>query len=104
MNLKFKKYRLFKTKKIMKQPALICLYYLPQGKASSWVSNEQKLNQNGLTYYKFLNSFALRTLKSSIYSNFSNFFHGSIVSLKASKSANEFSFKSFYSETKHFCI
>jgi hypothetical protein len=98
MQLSNKKYKILKTKRIIKTNNII---YICNGSISillKWIAIEQKLKKNNLNYYKIFNRLTLNILKKSVFNKSHTLINGNIfliVPLKPKKMLNHVNKTSF---------
>jgi hypothetical protein len=71
MDFNFKNYQIVKLKKYFKDNGLFFLFHSTKSNLTKWTLTEQNLKKLKLNYYKPLNKTTVKTLRSSIYKNFS---------------------------------
>jgi hypothetical protein len=79
----FKKYRTFKTNNYIRKNPFLFFFQSNKSKSIIWKKNEQILTKLKLVYYKLINKIALKTLKVSIYKNFTSLICGVILLVKS---------------------
>ena len=79
----FKKYRTFKTNNYIKKNPFLFFFQSNKSKSIVWKKKEQTLTKLELAYYKLINKIALKTLKTSIFKNFTPLICGVILLIKS---------------------
>jgi hypothetical protein len=79
MDFNFKTYQIVKLKKYFKNNGLFFLFHSTKSNLTKWTITEQNLKKLKLNYYKPLNKTTVKTLKGSIYKNFSSNITGFIL-------------------------
>lgn len=89
MDFNSKTYQIVKLKKYFKNESLFLLFNSTKSNSIKWTSIEQSLKKLKLDYNKFLNKITIKTLKNSIYKNFTSNIAGFILLLNSSCKATE---------------
>ena len=92
MDFNLKNYQIFKLKKYFKNAGFFFLFHSAKLNLNQWTITEQNLKKLKLNYYKTLNGTTLKTLKSSIYRNFSSVVSGFVVFISPRFKTTEFDF------------
>jgi len=75
MKFKLKTYKVFKTKYYLKQNKLFFFYAATSLSIKNWLAIEQTLKKSNLNYYRLSNTLAIKTIKTSVYTNFKQLIH-----------------------------
>ena len=89
MDFKFKTYQKVKLKKFFKNNGLFLLFHSAKLNLTKWMFIEQNLKKLKLNYYKPLNKTTAKTLKNSIYKNFSSNIAGFVLFINPSSKSTE---------------
>lgn len=89
MDFNSKTYQIVKLKKYFKNESLFLLLNSTKSNSIKWTSIEQSLKKLKLDYNKFLNKITIKTLKNSIYKNFTYNIAGFILLLNSSCKVTE---------------
>lgn len=89
MDFKFKTYQKVKLKKFFKNNDLFLLFHSAKLNLTKWMFIEQNLKKLRLNYYKPLNKTTAKTLKDSIYKNFSSNIAGFVLFINPSSKNTE---------------
>ena len=100
MDFNLKKYQIFKLKKYFKNNDFFLLFHSAKLNLTKWTNTEQNLKKLKLNYYKPLNGTTLKTLKTSIYQNFSSVVGGFIIFINANYKTTELDFSSIIKSVK----
>lgn len=96
MKLKFKNYKLFKTKSFLKKENLVFIYHSVNLNKKYWVNIEQELAKSNLMCYKIHNTLFLNSIKTSIFFNILKNMSGPVLfSYIKPFDTNDSSFKTF---------
>ena len=79
MDFNLKNYQIFKLKKYFKKNDFFLVFHSSKLNSTKWIDMEQTLKKLKLNYYKPLNGTASKTLKGSIYQNFSSIIAGFVL-------------------------
>jgi len=79
MDFNFKTYQIVKLKKYFKNNGLFFTFHATKSNSVKWIITEQNLKKLKLDYYKPLNKITVKTLRSSIYKNFSSNITGFVL-------------------------
>lgn len=87
MKFELKTYKIFKIKYYLKKKKLFFFYATTSLNLKSWLSVEQTFKKSNLTFYRLFNTLAIKIIKKSIYTNFTQLIHSLtlFVSLKTTK-------------------
>jgi hypothetical protein len=79
MDFNLKNYRVLKVKNYIKNCDFFFFFHSAKLKSNEWVIVEQDLKKLKLKYYKVFNGTTLKTVKNSIYTNYSSIVCGIIL-------------------------
>lgn len=75
MELELKTYKVFKIKQYLKKNKFFFFYATTSLNLKNWILIEQILKISSLKYHRLFNTLARKTLKTSIYKNYTNIIH-----------------------------
>lgn len=104
MDFNLKNYRIFKTKKYLKNSEFFLLYHAPKLNSKEWIKIEQELKKLNLEYYKVFNGTTLKTMNNSIYKNFTPLISGIVIFIKPIEKFTELDLQILNKNLKSFFV
>ena len=75
MKFELKTYKVLKIKYYLKKNKIFFFYAVTSLNLKSWLVIEQTLKKSNLNYYRLSNTLTIKTMKTSIYTNFKQILH-----------------------------